>query len=198
VLDEAHHLEDVAAHHLGTQVSMLGVQRLLGRLERNGRGLLPALAAELSTHDDLLGSASRDLLTRSVLDALVAARRWADELFGRLARRLDTEQAATPVLRLTDSFAADGVWREGLDVALDNLLVASANCATASRRSPTGCRSTIPPRCARDCLASCAASCDALTRLRRDSKPRSSPSATARPPARPSAGWNAAAVARQT
>ncbi len=120
VLDEAHHLEDVAAHHLGTQVSMLGVQRLLGRLERNGRGLLPTLAAELSTHDDLLASASGDLLTRSVLDALVAARRWAEELFGRLGRRLDTDQ----VLRLTDSFAADGVWREGLDVALDNLLVA--------------------------------------------------------------------------
>jgi ATP-dependent DNA helicase DinG len=120
VLDEAHHLEDVAARHLGTQVSMLGVQRLLGRLERNGRGLLPTLAAELSTHDDLLASASRDLLTRSVLDALVAARRWAEELFGRLGRRLDTDQ----VLRLTDSFAADGVWREGLDVALDNLLVA--------------------------------------------------------------------------
>jgi len=124
VLDEAHHLEDVAAHHLGTQVSMLGVQRLLGRLERNGRGLLPTLAAELGTHDDLLAAASRDLLTRSVLDAVVAARRWAEELFGRLARRLDTEQAATPVLRLTDAFAADGVWREGLDVALDNLLIA--------------------------------------------------------------------------
>ena len=29
VLDEAHHLEDVAAMHLGAQVSMLGVQRLL-------------------------------------------------------------------------------------------------------------------------------------------------------------------------
>ena len=124
VLDEAHHLEDVAAHHLGTQVSMLGVQRLLGRLERNGRGLLPTLAAELGTHTDLLGAASRDLLTRTVLDALGAARRWADELFGRLARRLETEQAATPVLRLTDAFAADAVWREGLDVALDNLLVA--------------------------------------------------------------------------
>jgi ATP-dependent DNA helicase DinG len=124
VLDEAHHLEDVAAQHLGTQVSMLGVQRLLGRLERNGRGLVPTLAAELSTHDDLLGTASRDLLTRTVLDALVAARRWAEELFGRLARRLDSEQGPTPVLRLTDSFAADTVWREGLDVALDNLLVA--------------------------------------------------------------------------
>jgi ATP-dependent DNA helicase DinG len=120
VLDEAHHLEDIAAQHLGMQVSMLGVQRLLGRLERNGRGLLPALAAELGTHDDLLASASRDLLSRSVLDALVAARRWAEELFGRLGRRLDTDQ----VLRLTDAFREDGVWREGLDVALDNLLIA--------------------------------------------------------------------------
>ena len=121
VLDEAHHLEDVAAQHLGLQVSMLGVQRLLGRLERNGRGLLPTLALELSTHTDLLGSASRDLLTRTVLDALVAARRWAEELFGRLGRRLD---GTDPVLRLTDAFAEDAVWREGLDVALDNLLIA--------------------------------------------------------------------------
>ncbi len=120
VLDEAHHLEDVAAQHLGLQVSMIGVQRLLGRLERNGRGLLPTLAAELSSHDDLLGAASRDLLGRTVLDALGAARRWADELFGRLGRRLDNEQ----VLRLTDAFAGDSVWREGLDVALDNLLIA--------------------------------------------------------------------------
>jgi ATP-dependent DNA helicase DinG len=128
VLDEAHHLEDVAAQHLGTQVSMIGVQRLLGRLERNGRGLLPTLALELGARDDLLASASRDLLTRTVFDALVAARRWADELFGRLARRLDAEQGGgggtAPVLRLTDAFSSDGVWREGLDVALDNLLVA--------------------------------------------------------------------------
>jgi len=120
VLDEAHHLEDVAAQHLGTQVSMLGVQRLLGRLERNGRGLLPTLAAELGTHDDLLSAASRDLLTRGVLDALGAARRGAEELFGRLGRRLDVDQ----VLRLTDAFSEDAVWSEGLGVALENLLVA--------------------------------------------------------------------------
>jgi ATP-dependent DNA helicase DinG len=129
ILDEAHHLEDVAAQHLGSQVSMIGVQRLLARLERNGRGLLPTLALELGTRDDLLASASRDLLTRTVFDALIAARRWADELFGRLARRLDGEQGngpagGGPVLRLTDSFSSDGVWREGLDVALDNLLIA--------------------------------------------------------------------------
>ncbi len=124
VLDEAHHLEDVAAQHLGTQVSMLGVQRLLGRLERNGRGLLPTLAAELGTHDDLLSAASRDLLTQTLLDALAAARRGAEELFGRLARRLEAEPGTAPVLRLTDAFAADEVWPAGLDVALANLLVA--------------------------------------------------------------------------
>jgi ATP-dependent DNA helicase DinG len=124
VIDEAHHLEDVAAQHLGSQVSMLGVQRLLGRLERNGRGLLPTLAAELATRDDVLTSASRDLLTQSLLDALVAARRGSEELFGRLSRRLETEPGTAPVLRLTDSFAEDPVWIEGLSVALENLLIA--------------------------------------------------------------------------
>jgi ATP-dependent DNA helicase DinG len=120
VIDEAHHLEDVAAQHLGTQVSMLGVQRLLGRLERNGRGLLPTLAHELATQDDLLSAASRELLTQTLLDALTASRRGAEELFGRLGRCLDADQ----VLRLTDSFAEDRVWPEGLTVALENLLIA--------------------------------------------------------------------------
>ena len=77
ILDEAHHLEDVAAAHLGAQVSQMGVQRLLGRLERGGRGLMPALHAELSARDDLLSAASRDLLEQRLLDALRAARRWS-------------------------------------------------------------------------------------------------------------------------
>jgi ATP-dependent DNA helicase DinG len=130
ILDEAHHLEDVAVMHLGAQVSQLGVQRLLNRLERAGRGLLPALHAELASRDDLLSGASRDLLERRLLDALRAARRSAEELFVRLQGRLDREGAGTgaagaaPVLRLTESFATDPVWSEGLEVALDNLLVA--------------------------------------------------------------------------
>src|SRR5205823_6218920 len=59
VLDEAHHLEDVAAMHLGAQVSMLGVQRLLSRHEKNGRGLLPTLGAVLAGRDDLETIADR-------------------------------------------------------------------------------------------------------------------------------------------
>ena len=123
VLDEAHHLEDVAAMHLGAQVSMLGVQRLLSRLEKNGRGLLPTLGAVLAGRDDLLSAASRDLVHQSLFDALGAARRAADALFTLLARRLDGEPGPTPVLRLTDDFVRDDVWAQGLDVTLDNLLL---------------------------------------------------------------------------
>jgi ATP-dependent DNA helicase DinG len=127
ILDEAHHLEDVAAKHLGAQVSQLGVQRLLSRLERGGRGLLPALHAELASRDDLLSAASRDLLERRLLDALRAARRAAEDVFMQLSARLAREggtAAPPPVLRLTDAFATDSVWSEGLETALDNLLVA--------------------------------------------------------------------------
>ncbi|OLC73376.1 MAG: hypothetical protein AUH78_13885 [Gemmatimonadetes bacterium 13_1_40CM_4_69_8] len=127
ILDEAHHLEDVAATHLGAQVNQGGVQRLLGRLERNGRGLLPTLAAELRSREDLLSAASRDLVTQRLRDALRTARRAADELFAILARRLEEATAGQlggPVLRLTDDFAADPVWGQGLAVTLENLLVA--------------------------------------------------------------------------
>src|SRR6266581_6863258 len=126
VLDEAHHLEDVAATHLGAQVSMLGVQRLLSRLEKNGRGLLPTLRSVLFGRDDLLSAASRDLVQQSLVDALAAARRGAEDLFARLAHRLDAEPGTTPVLRLRDDFAHDAVWADGLGVALDNLLLACA------------------------------------------------------------------------
>ncbi|HEU5261747.1 MAG TPA: helicase C-terminal domain-containing protein [Gemmatimonadales bacterium] len=124
VLDEAHHLEDVAAMHLGAQVSTLGVQRLLSRLERNGRGLLPTLRTALANRDDLLSAASRELIQQSLHDALAAARRGADDVFALLARRLESEPGQAPVLRLGDEFAEDPVWSEGLGAALDNLLLA--------------------------------------------------------------------------
>ncbi len=123
VLDEAHHLEDVAATHLGTQVSAVGVQRLLARLERNGRGLLPAIAVQLARRDDPSSSASRDLVRQSLFDGLGAARRAADTLFTLLGGRLDTESGPGP-LRLTDAFAEDAVWSAGLAPAFENLLIA--------------------------------------------------------------------------
>jgi ATP-dependent DNA helicase DinG len=123
VLDEAHHLEDVAATHLGAQVSAVGVQRLLARLERNGRGLLPTIAGELARRDDPAGAASREAERRALYDAQGAARRAAETLFALLGSRLDAAAGQGPVLRLTDEFSGDPIWAEGLAVAFENLLV---------------------------------------------------------------------------
>jgi ATP-dependent DNA helicase DinG len=122
VLDEAHHLEDVAAAHLGVQVSSRAVRRLLSRFERNGRGLMPTLAHELMGRGDLLSRASLDLLTRRMVPALADARRASEAMFLRLSDRLDGAPAGQ--LRLSDEFAADEVWDQGLAFELDATLVA--------------------------------------------------------------------------
>ncbi len=122
ILDEAHHLEDVAAAHLGAQVTSRGIRRLLGRFERNGKGLLPALAADLVAQGDLLARASLDLLRERLLPAVADARRAADQLILRLHGRLEREPGG--VLRLIDEFQSDAVWGEGLQRELDAALIA--------------------------------------------------------------------------
>lgn len=116
ILDEAHHLEDVAAAHLGIQVTSRGVRRLLGRFERNGRGLVPALLAELGSSRDSLGRASLDVVQMDLVPALVEARRSAEAIFARLLIRLS--QLPGGVLRIDDAFAEDPVWEEGLTLEL--------------------------------------------------------------------------------
>jgi ATP-dependent DNA helicase DinG len=112
VLDEAHHLEDVAAHHLGAQVKSRAVRRLLGRFERGGRGLAPALAAELMRAGDLLSRASLDVLQQQLVPAVVRARGASEAMFARLLERLDGTRGG--VLRIGDDFAEDPIWERGL------------------------------------------------------------------------------------
>jgi ATP-dependent DNA helicase DinG len=124
VIDEAHHLEDTAAQHLGVHVSSAGVNRLLSRLERNGRGLFPTLVAHLVNNDEPLGKASLDLVVQRLLPGLRDARTYSDQVFGHLTRMLvDTTE---PVLRLTDRFRSAPVWGEGLELALENLVTTLA------------------------------------------------------------------------
>lgn len=120
ILDEAHHLEDVAAKHLGVQVTSRGLARLLGRLERGGRGLIPTLVAELRSSDDPACHAAIDLLRKAVLPEVGQARTYADRVFEILCERLAS--GGSDVLRLDDSFAADPLWEGGLGVAVDNLV----------------------------------------------------------------------------
>jgi ATP-dependent DNA helicase DinG len=117
ILDEAHHLEDVAAKHLGSQVTSRTVRRLLARFERNGRGLLPTLVRELAARDDLLSRASHDLVLQRLLPTVGDARRAADQLFDRLQGRVGTVPGGQ--LRLTDEFAGDDIWADGLTRELD-------------------------------------------------------------------------------
>ncbi len=121
VLDEAHHLEDVAANHLGAQVTSRGIRRVLGRLERNGKGLLPALSHELASQHDLLSRASHDLLVQRLVPALADARRATEAMFIRFSTLLDS--GASP-LRLDSEFASSPVWAAGLTAELDGALAA--------------------------------------------------------------------------
>ncbi len=117
ILDEAHHLEDVAANHLGVQVGSRGVRRLLNRLERSGKGLVPSLQRDLSTADDLLSRASLDLLRDRLIPAVAEARRAAEGLFLRLFNYVESVGAGQ--VRLDEDFAKDPVWTNGLTRELD-------------------------------------------------------------------------------
>ena len=122
ILDEGHHLEDVAASHLGVQVSSRSVRRLMGRFERNGRGLAPTLAHELAARADLMSRASLDLLRERLLPAVADARRSTEHLFLRLHALLDGVTGSQ--IRLDDAFATHDVWQAGLGAELDAALMA--------------------------------------------------------------------------
>ncbi|HEX7337971.1 MAG TPA: helicase C-terminal domain-containing protein [Gemmatimonadales bacterium] len=120
ILDEAHHLEDVAANHLGIQVTSRAVRRLLARFERNGRGLAPTLYHELQSRADLMSRASLDLLQQRLMPAIGDARRATEALFMRLYQRL--EEVPAGQLRLDDDFVNDAIWSQGLGFDLDAAL----------------------------------------------------------------------------
>ncbi|MBX6333427.1 MAG: hypothetical protein IRY91_16385 [Gemmatimonadaceae bacterium] len=120
IVDEGHHLEDAAAAHLGSTVTRRGLARLLGRLDRRGKGLLAALAARLGASDDLYSAASLDLVHSRLAPSAHAARDKGALVFDLLDTLL--KEQGEPVLRLTDDFAHHPIWKAGLDAALTDLL----------------------------------------------------------------------------
>jgi ATP-dependent DNA helicase DinG len=120
VVDEGHHLEDAAANHLGVTATRRGLQRLFGRLERRGRGLLPTLVTRLGSMRDLMSVASADLVDERLMPAMRTAREKSTLLFDLLDTLLD--ESGAQVLRLTDAFAAHRIWDSGLRIALQDTL----------------------------------------------------------------------------
>ncbi|MGH7651706.1 MAG: ATP-dependent DNA helicase [Gemmatimonadaceae bacterium] len=124
VVDEAHHIEDAAAAHLGSAASKRGLEQLFGRLIRigaaRGRGLLPSLEARLVAAPDLLNAASLEIVRKSLVPTVEAARQKSALLFDLLHAYM--QMHGESVRRLTGEFARDPIWKAGLNVALTDLL----------------------------------------------------------------------------
>ncbi|NCF99764.1 MAG: hypothetical protein GWP39_09690 [Planctomycetia bacterium] len=92
VFDEAHHLEDVASHHLGAEVSRRGLLKVLGRLlsprKRRGKagGRLPWLQSHLARHKQ---SEALELLAMKIIPRVGIVRTEVEAALDRLEIRLN-------------------------------------------------------------------------------------------------------------
>jgi ATP-dependent DNA helicase DinG len=121
VIDEGHHLEDAASQHLGATASRRGLQRLMARLERKGKGLIPTLIWRLDAKRDLLNAASLELVRQRLEPAVYSARDRGTRVFNLLDAWLLSR--GDTVVRLTESFDDERLWTDGLREALEDLLV---------------------------------------------------------------------------
>lgn len=122
VLDEAHNLEDAATAHLGARVTRRGLFRLLGRLERRGKGLLPSLDARLAAlAEGAVVDAAAGRLA-SLRPAVEQARENAVVFFDHIAAL--AARAEDGVVRLPVGFAAEPGWTEGPEPSFQSLVLA--------------------------------------------------------------------------
>lgn len=124
VVDEGHHLEEAAASHLGSSVTRRALVRLFNRLERRGRGLLPSLSDRLSGKDDLLSTASLDMVKEQLYPSVITARDRVQLLFESLSQVLQSK--CERVLRLTEEVHSDKGWIDAIDGTLKELLSETA------------------------------------------------------------------------
>ena len=121
VVDEGHHLEEAAAAHLGASASRRSLNRMLARLDKRGRGLLPTLQAKLGAdRGDAFALANLDLVRQRILPALAGAREKGALVFDLIEAAL--RDSGQQTLRITGEFAFHPVWKRGLDAALTDLL----------------------------------------------------------------------------
>jgi ATP-dependent DNA helicase DinG len=122
VFDEGHHMEDVATNFLSSQVSRLGLVKMLGKLQhprKAHRGVLPQLSTQLSAavpeaQDDLYLEIAEVLEGRlipkrvAVLDAVT---RGMDAIADALLKRLKKE-GIEQKLRVTPAIYSSQLWPE--------------------------------------------------------------------------------------
>lgn len=133
VLDEAHNLEDAATSHFGAAVTRRGMIRLLGRLDRRGRGVLSALESKLhGGGDDMIRQAALRVITDELRPRVERAREHTIDLFDRLDAILSG--AEEDVVRLHEDFTGDPEWMDGPAQALEGLVLVLHELARGVRR----------------------------------------------------------------
>lgn len=118
IIDEAHHVEEVATRHFGAQVTSVGLQRQMGRLQyrrRPTRGLVPLLMKHLLPLAAGSPQASRALerLETEVRPALARAAESIPRLFNGLARAAEAlmpRRHQERRVRLTEDVESDPAW----------------------------------------------------------------------------------------
>jgi ATP-dependent DNA helicase DinG len=122
VLDEAHNVEDAATSHLGVAVSKRGLDRLLSRVDRRGRGVLRGVEERLKVLESSpIRAECVGRIEKSIRPDVGNAKRRAADLFARLETVL--WRSPDGVLRLSEDFATEEPWSETVAPALQDLLV---------------------------------------------------------------------------
>ncbi len=122
VIDEAHHLEDVATSHFGFRTSLTALERILSRLQSRrdpSRGILPSLAMALDSTPDIERSPGQwideRLTPRRESVHVDAEQCFAEMTEAYLANFDGTGDQAPPKLRLTEQFEDSPMWRNFRD-----------------------------------------------------------------------------------
>lgn len=148
IFDEGHHLEDVATSFLSSQVSRLGLVKLLGKLQhprKAHRGILPQLSTLLSaavpeSQDDLYMEIAEVLEGRLIpkrVAVLEAVTRGMDAIGEALFQKLKKE-AAEQKLRVTPAVYTSPLWPE-VSVQVENMCKELADYAGALQAFLKGC-----------------------------------------------------------
>jgi len=122
IIDEAHHLEDVATTHFGYRTSLTALERILSRLQSRrdpSRGVLPSLSMALDSQPDISRSASQ------WIDERLSPRRQsvhtdAEQCFAEITEAYLRNvqgpiEQAPPKLRITEQFEDSPMWRNFRD-----------------------------------------------------------------------------------
>jgi len=104
VVDEAHHLEEVASHHLGQKTGYSSLTVPLQRLWRDARtGLIPQLLSELTAmgNDDAAVWVEKvETVLPKIQDIRTAWDRWMEALYGMLASNAAADETGNFTVRI--------------------------------------------------------------------------------------------------